>query len=64
MFALSAFFASLSRLAASVNSLADTTDAVNHGIRERLQLDAPEPVNRLLDVETETNGRGRKGAKS
>ena len=38
---LSRLFAGFGRLADSVNALADTTDAVNVRLRERLALDGP-----------------------
>ncbi len=46
---LSRLFSSFGRLADSVNALADTTDAVNGRLRERLALEAPVDSPRVIE---------------
>ena len=46
---LSRLFSSFGRLADSINGLADTTDAVNGRLRERLGLDAPAEPPRVIE---------------
>ncbi len=46
---LSRLFSSFGRLADSVNALADTADAVNGRLRERLGLDGPADGPRVIE---------------
>jgi hypothetical protein len=68
MFALSKLWTAITRLTAGLESLADTVEQTNSGLRSRLHLDQPEALEHRPNSQPETpeeeeggrkNGRAR-----
>jgi hypothetical protein len=60
MFALTRLFAAVASLAQSVEALAGSVGEANANFRQRLSLDAPDPLPALAHQPAEGNGTGRR----